>query len=88
MQSKDEIIGNLTTIIMYILSTLGGGAIIEALGGESQAVIVIGALLGLAYAILNSYYPNNFKFLKNDKDDTCNCNEEILNEEYIYEEAE
>ena len=73
---------------MYILSTLGGGAIIESLGGESQAVIVIGALLGLAYAILNSYYPNNFKFLNNNKKEICNCNAEILNEEYIYEEAE
>ncbi len=82
---NDELIGNLTTIIMYILSTLGGGAIIETLGGESQSAVIIGALLGLVYAIINSYYPNNFKILGNatQPSEPAEALGE-LNEDYIY----
>ena len=47
MSERDIIIGNLTTILMFVFSTIGGGAIINWLGGTSQAVIVIGAIIGL-----------------------------------------
>lgn len=67
MSEKEVIIGNLTTIIMFIFSTVGGGAIVESLGGTSQTAIFIGAILGLAYSIINAYYPNFFGFLKNNK---------------------
>lgn len=67
MSERDIIIGNLTTILMFVFSTIGGGAIINWLGGASQAGIVIGACLGLGYSILNAYFPNHLKILKNNR---------------------
>lgn len=69
MSERDVIIGNLTTILMFVFSTIGGGAIINWLGGTSQAGIVIGACLGLGYSILNAYFPNYLKILNNNKKD-------------------
>ena len=87
MNDRDIIIGNLTTIIMFVFATFGGGAIVNWLGGTSQASILIGAILGLGYSIVNAYFPNHMKWLKNNKDidtiannlpkiDDCVCEEE------------
>ena len=83
MNDKEAIIGNLTTILMFVFSTIGGGAIIESLGGTSQTAILIGAILGLAYSIINAYFPNKFAWLKNNTNEIqtiadaipkeCNC---------------
>lgn len=86
---REIIIGNLTTILMFVFATFGGGAIINALGGTSQATILIGAILGLGYSILNAYYPNHLKLLNNNKQNIediansvsnmkheCNCDDE------------
>jgi len=67
MSENEVIIGNVTTIIMFVFSTLGGGAIIESLGGTSQVAIVVGAIVGLAFSFVNAYYPNFFKFLNNNR---------------------
>jgi len=67
MSENEVIIGNITTIIMFVFSTLGGGAIIDSLGGTSQVAIVIGAVIGLTFSIVNAYYPNFFKFLNNNR---------------------
>ena len=81
MSERDVIIGNLTTIIMFVFSTIGGGAIVNWLGGTSQATIFIGACCGLIYSIINAYFPNYLKFLNNNKEDieniaNCVCNKE------------
>lgn len=88
MSEREVIIGNLTTIIMFIFSACGGGAIIETLGGTSQVAIIVGAILGLAFSIINAYFPNFFGFLNNNrkniqdiadavsKCDNCDCIEE------------
>ena len=88
ISEKEIIIGNLTTILMFVFSAVGGGAIIDVLGGTSQASILIGAILGLAYAILNAYFPNHLKILNNNKNiiedvaesisenEDCECSEE------------
>lgn len=68
MSDNEVIIGNLTTIIMFLFSACGGGAIINSLGGTSQVAIVVGAIVGLAYSLLNAYYPNFFKFLNNNRE--------------------
>lgn len=85
---KEIIIGNLTTVLMFVFSAVGGGAIIDVLGGTSQASILIGAILGLAYAFLNAYFPNYLKILNNNKEiiedvaesisekEDCECSEE------------
>lgn len=80
MDESNVIIGNLTTIIMFVFSTIGGGAIIKWLGGTSQAMVLIGACIGLAYSIVNAYFPNHLKILNNNKDNieniaNCVCNE-------------
>ena len=67
MKDNEVIIGNITTIIMFVFSACGGGAIINSLGGTSQVAIVVGAIVGLAYSLLNAYYPNFFKFLNNNR---------------------
>ena len=87
IDEREIIIGNLTTILMFVFSAIGGGAIIETLGGTSQASILIGAILGLGYAILNAYFPNHLNILNNNKDiiqdvadsvseEECECDEE------------
>lgn len=78
MNDRDVIIGNLTTILMFVFSTIGGGAIINVLGGTSQASIIIGACVGLAYSIINAYFPNYLKIFNNDNRTDCSC--EIPNE--------
>lgn len=67
MSDKEVIIGNLTTIIMFIFSTCGGAGIINSLGGTSQTAILVGAVLGLIFSFINAYYPNFFGFLNNNK---------------------
>lgn len=69
MDEREIIIGNLTTILMFVFSTIGGGAIINWLGGTSQAVILVGACVGLGYSVLNAYFPNHLSFLKNNEKD-------------------
>ena len=73
---------------MFVFCTFGGGAIIESLGGTSQTAILIGAILGLGYSILNAYFPNHLKIFKNNKEnienianaiptcEDCNCTDE------------
>ena len=101
MSENEVIIGNLTTIIMFVFSACGGGAIIDALGGTSQTAIVIGAILGLIFSYINAYYPNFLKFLNNHKREIndvascvnheCDCNnlvEEEVVENNVIEEDE
>jgi len=103
MSENEVIIGNLTTIIMFVFSACGGGAIIDALGGTSQASIIIGMILGLAFSIINAYYPNFFKFLNNHKRDietvtncisdeehkcTCKSDEVVEDEEDVVDEED
>lgn len=73
VNERDIIIGNLTTILMFVFSAIGGGAIIDMLGGTSQASIIIGACLGVGYAIINAYFPNHLGWLNNKITENCNC---------------
>ena len=81
MDDSAIIIGNLTTILMFVFSAIGGGAIIEMLGGTSQAAIIIGAVIGLGYSILNAYYPNHLKILNNNRDVIENVATSVSNKE-------
>lgn len=73
MDEYEKMIGNWTTIIMIMFSTCGGGAIIDVLGGSSQAAIFIGAVLGLIFSIVNAYFPDKLKILNNHNNSTCTC---------------
>lgn len=73
VSEKEILIGNSTTILMFVFSAFGGGAIIDWLGGTSQASIIIGACLGVGYAIVNAYFPNYFDWLNNNVPKTQNC---------------
>lgn len=89
MNDSEIIIGNLTTILMFVFSTFGGGAIIAALGGTSQAAIVIGAILGLAYSFINAYFPNHLAWLNNNRkaiDDVADAVSNIPSKENIEDE--
>lgn len=90
MEEKDVIIGNMTTILMFVFSTVGGGAIVNMLGGTSQATIFIGACVGFAYSIINAYFPNCLEIFNNNDKKSCTCeinNEPIDDEEVIEEEV-
>lgn len=78
MSEREVIIGNMTTILMFVFSTIGGGAIVNWLGGTSQATIFVGACCGLIYSIINAYFPNYLKILNNNKNDVefCSCDKE------------
>ena len=79
MSDNEVIIGNLTTILMFVFGTFGGGAIIDTLGGTSQAAIIIGAILGLVFSFVNAYFPNHFAWLNNNGKEICDVAEAVSN---------
>ena len=87
--NRDEIIGNLTTILKIIILTIGP-SIAVYIGTDEQTVITfLTACLTFALAILDAKYPNNMKLFDNkviDYDDE----DVILNQEYTtsYEDGE
>jgi uncharacterized membrane protein YqaE (UPF0057 family) len=87
--SKQDIIGNLTTIIKILIMTIAP-AIAVYLGTDEQTVIAfLTAVLTFILAVYDARYPNNLGVFGNQ---TITDNEpEILNDEYTspeYEEEE
>lgn len=84
MLDTDVIIGNSTTIITWFITTIATSAGMETLL-PSNLSIIIGAILGLIFALLNSYFPNKFKFLGNQTETSTTCNNtntEVKEDEY------
>jgi hypothetical protein len=87
--SKQDIIGNLTTIIKILIMTIAP-AIAVSIGTDEQTVLAfLTAVLTFILAVYDARYPNNLGVFGNQ---TINDNEpEILNDEYTspeYEEEE
>ena len=80
------IIGNLSTLIKLVLTTVGGSALIGYFGGDTQLTLFAGAIAGIIVGIVDAYYPNFLKIFKNDiKPCYCDCAdgmEENIEEEY------
>ena len=86
--TKNNTIGNLSTIIKICSMTLSGW-IISAITAQGYHLSVdaetlasvIGALIGLLLAYIDAKYPNSFKFLGNAKP-VIDSTEPVLNDEY------
>ena len=80
------IIGNLSTLIKIVLTTVGGSALGGYLGGDTQLTLFAGAIAGIIVGIVDAYYPNFMKIFKNNiKPCYCDCAdglEENIEEEY------
>ena len=80
------IIGNLSTLIKLVLTTVGGSALIGYFGGDTQLTLFAGAIAGIIVGIVDAYYPNFLKIFRNDiKPCYCECAdglEENIEEEY------
>jgi hypothetical protein len=80
------IIGNLSTLIKLVLTTVGGIALVGYLGGDTQLTLFAGAIAGIIVGIVDAYYPNFLKIFRNDiKPCYCECAEgleENIEEEY------
>lgn len=80
------IIGNLSTLIKLVLTTVGGSALVGYLGGDTQLTLFAGAIAGIIVGIVDAYYPNFLKIFRNDiKPCYCECAdglEENIEEEY------
>ena len=65
----DNLTGNLTTIInwiaLLILPYVAGYGVTQDL-----LVALISSVIGIVFAVINSYYPNTFKFLGNKPTDS------------------
>ena len=81
--SKQEIIGNLTTIIKILIMTVAP-AIAVYIGTDEQSVVAfLTAILTFALAVIDARYPNTMKVFDNQKDIPCDDeDDEILNPEY------
>ena len=84
----DNTIGNTTTIIKFIATTIAGWILaLAAANGLNLSVDVttlaevIGAVIGLGFGYLDAKYPNTFGFLGNSKP-TVDAAEPVLNDEY------
>lgn len=78
--SRDEIIGNVTTIGKFILLTFGTPAMVS-FANSNDFVIIISAIFGLIWAFYDSKYFNTFF----NKSNNCSPNhdyEDGLNQEY------
>ena len=80
------IIGNLSTLIKLVLTTVGGSALVGYFGGDTQLTLFAGAIAGIIVGIVDAYYPNFLKIFRNDiKPCQCDCAEgleENIEEEY------
>lgn len=80
------IIGNLSTLIKIVLTTVGGSTLAGYLGGDTQLTLFAGAIAGIIVGIVDAYYPNFLKIFRNDiKPCYCDCAEglkENIEEEY------
>lgn len=80
------IIGNLSTLIKLVLTTVGGSALVGYFGGDTQLTLFAGAIAGIIVGIVDAYYPNFLKIFKNNiKPCYCDCAdglEENIEEEY------
>lgn len=81
------IIGNLSTLIKLVLTTVGGSALVGYLGGDTQLTLFAGAVAGIIVGIVDAYYPNFMKIFRNNiKPCQCDCAdglEENIEEEYL-----
>ena len=87
--SKQEIIGNTTTIGKFLLITFAGWILSltasKGLNLPVDAVTltqILGVILGIAYSYLDAKYPNSFDWLGNAMNKTIDADETILNDEY------
>ena len=81
--SRDEIIGNVTTIGKFILITFGTPAMVS-FADSNDFVLIISAIFGLIWAFYDSKYFNTF-FNKKDNVEKPIEEELVLNEEYIFD---
>ena len=77
--SREEIIGNITTIIKILIMTIAP-AIAVYIGTDSQTVITfLTAILTFVLAVIDARYPNNLRVFDNETI----THSEALNDEYI-----
>ena len=87
--TNTNIIGNLTTIIKYICMAISGWAIgiLVAHGlnlpiTEAQLSEILFTVIIFIIGYLDSRYPNTFGFLGNQKQNSVDPTEPVLNDEY------
>ena len=88
--SRDEIIGNVTTIGKFILLATGTPSLVS-FANSSDFAVIIAALFGLIWAFYDSKYFNTFfNKSKNTEDEELLVDEyeEGLNQEYTVGEEE
>lgn len=91
--SKQEIIGNTTTIGKFLLIAFAGWIISLAaskgmnLGIDASTLAqILGVIFGFAYSYIDAKYPNTFAWLGNAMNKTIDTSEPVLNDEYMYGE--
>lgn len=75
----DDIKNNLSTIAVWVYVVIA--PYVSEYITQDQFVTLIVAIIGLCIAVYSSANPNTFKRLGND-DNTCECEEDLINEEY------
>lgn len=64
----DNLKGNITTIIKFVIMTAAPAIGIDATTGDALVTVIV-ALIGFILAYFDAENPNNFKFLGNDNNE-------------------
>lgn len=64
----DNLKGNITTIIKFVVMTIAPALGIDATTGDALVSVIV-ALIGFILAYFDAEHPNNFKFLGNDNNE-------------------
>ena len=59
--------GNLSTIVKVLVMTIAPAIGVDEATGNTIATIII-AVIGFLLSFIDAYYPNTFKFLKNNNE--------------------
>ena len=76
----DNPTGNISTILKFVYMILA--PYIVQYMTEDQFLVIGTALIGLIIAIVDAYYPNTFKILKNNIEPVIETEEDLVNDEY------
>ena len=65
--NTENLKGNLSTIVKFLIMTIAPAIGVDETTGDALVSVVV-AIIGFLISFIDAYYPNTFKFLKNNNE--------------------